>query len=142
MYIYVFLCYILTVFGHLSRIWAHESQFFASPVLALRTNRPNDRPNMLRYDAVFNRVRISVQNFTPKMIFFYGKLHIILKPRNVKNLRAFAFFQLQKWDIENPFFVDINWRCLKTLIALLDRLLVNQYSQCFKSGLIFDPVRN
>jgi len=33
---------------------------------------------------IFEGSRISEQNLTPYMIFLYGELHTILKPRNVK----------------------------------------------------------
>ena len=57
-----------------------------------------------------------------------GKFSYFVRPVNFKlihwisgkNLRAFDFLIIGqtyvKWDIENWIFIDINWRCLKTLV--------------------------
>ena len=55
------------------------------------------------YDAVFSMVRTFVHNLTP-----YGKLHIILKPRNVKICEHSSVLIIEQkyiyWDLENSIF--------------------------------------
>ena len=70
-------------------------------------------------DAVFRRVRSSVQNVTI-LNDFYGEFNVILTPRNVKN---------NEFTLKIRFFIDISWRYLKNLIGLInsDHLVIFKF---------------
>ena len=63
----------------------------------------------------FNRVRTSVQNLTPSMIFLYDELHIILKPTNLKICEHSIFIQLLN---KNRFNGTLEIRFLSILIGV------------------------
>ena len=71
------------------------------------------------------------------MVFLYGGLHIIWKPKNVQIREHSLFYLLNNfyWGIKNSVFIDINWRLLvfKSTSFYISELQVwfNQFRQYF-----------